>query len=97
MKKFLTILFTLCLRAATALAAPVEIDIYSVNDGTALQLDKFYHGAVNDFLLDGGDGYTSIKTAKNPYSAGQDAEILARALAKAKVINYRADLRLVLK
>lgn len=41
MKKFLTILFTLCLRAATALVAPVEIDIYSVNDGTALQLDKF--------------------------------------------------------
>lgn len=63
----------------------------------ALQPDKFYRVAVNDFLLDGGDGYTSIKTAKNPYPAGQDAEILAMALAKVKVINYHADSRLVLK
>ena len=74
-----------------------QIEQALLNDGTALQPDKFYRVAVNDFLLDGGDGYTSIKTAKNPYPAGQDAEILARALAKAKVINYRADSRLVLK
>ena len=32
MKKFLTILFTLCLWAATALAASAQIDIYSIND-----------------------------------------------------------------
>lgn len=71
MKKFLTILFTLCLWAATALAAPVQLDIYSVNDGTALQPDKFYRVAVNDFLLDGGDGYTSIKNVKIPILPGR--------------------------
>ena len=48
-------------------------------------------------MLDGGDGYASLKNAKNPYPVGQDAEVLAAALGKAKVINYSADSRLVLK
>ena len=85
--------------AVTARLTPdgTQIERALLNDGAALQPDKFYRVAVNDFLLDCGDGYTSIKNAKNPYPAGQDAEILTRALAKAKVINYRADSRLVLK
>lgn len=98
MKKFLTILFTLCLRAATALVAPVEIDIYSVNDGTALQLDKFYSVAVNDFLLSGGDGYTSVKGAEIIRESGKDLDVLSTALKKAGQINFDYNnKRLILK
>ena len=74
-----------------------QIEQALLSNGTALQPDKFYRVLTNDFMLDGGDGYASMKNAKNPYPVGQDAEVLAAALGKAKVINYSADSRLVLK
>ncbi len=78
-------------------AGGTQIKQALLSDGTALQPDKFYRVLTNDFMLDGGDGYASLKNAKNPYPVGQDAEVLAAALAKANVINYSADSRLVLK
>lgn len=78
-------------------AGGTHIEQALLSDGTALQQDKFYRVLTNDFMLDGGDGYVSLKNAKNPYPVGQDAEVLVAALGKAKVINYSADSRLVLK
>ena len=78
-------------------AGGTQIEQALLSDGTALQPDKFYRVLTNDFMLDGGDGYASLKNAKNPYPVGQDAEMLAAAIGKAKVINYSADSRLVLK
>ncbi len=66
-------------------------------DGSLLQPDKYYSTVVNDFMLEGGDGYSSLKNAKNKYPVGNDLELLAAALTKIETIKFSGDNRLVLE
>lgn len=87
------------LRVTADLSAPEGGRIISVclPDGKELEADAYYSVAVNDFLLDGGDGYTSVKGAQVIRESGSDIDILASALKKAETINFNYnDKRLVL-
>jgi len=67
-----------------------------LNDGSALVSEKIYRVATNDFLVAGGDGYLMVKGAMNKLDTCLPMrEILADAIRKAGVINYKVDDRLI--
>ena len=67
-------------------------------DGSMLSPERYYSVAVNDFLLSGGDGYTSVKGAEIIRESGKDLDILSTALKKAGQINFDYNnKRLILK
>lgn len=57
-------------------------------DGSMLNPERYYSVAVNDFLLSGGDGYTSVKGAEIIRESGKDLDVLSTALKKAGQINF---------
>ena len=67
-------------------------------DGSMLSPERYYSVAVNDFLLSGGDGYTSLKGAEIIRESGKDLDFLSTALKKAGQINFDYNnKRLILK
>lgn len=67
-------------------------------DGSMLSTERYYSVAVNDFLLSGGDGYTSLKGAEIIRESGKDLDVLSTALKKAEQINFDYNnKRLILK
>lgn len=67
-------------------------------DGSILNHERYYSVAVNDFLLSGGDGYTSVKGAEIIRESGKDLDVLSTALKKAGQINFDYNnKRLILK
>ena len=67
-------------------------------DGSMLNPERYYSVAVNDFLLSGGDGYTSVKGAEIIRESGEDLDVLSTALKKAGQINFDYNnKRLILK
>ena len=67
-------------------------------DGSMLSPERYYSVAVNDFLLSGGDGYTSVKGAEIIRESGKDLDVLSTALKKAGQINFDYNnKRLILK
>lgn len=67
-------------------------------DGSMLSPERYYSVAVNDFLLSGGDGYTSLKGAEIIRESGKDLDVLSTALKKAGQINFDYNnKRLILK
>ena len=67
-------------------------------DGSMLNPERYYSVAVNDFLLSGGDGYTSVKGAEIIRESGKDLDVLSTALKKAGQINFDYNnKRLILK
>ncbi|MDT8901913.1 bifunctional metallophosphatase/5'-nucleotidase [Anaeroselena agilis] len=64
-------------------------------DGRALEADKTYRVAVNDFLAAGGDGYEMIKAAAHQTNTFlQLRDVLAAAVRKAGIIRFLGDTRL---
>ena len=72
------------------LTAPRGGRVISVQlaDGSRLNSEIYYSVAVNDFLLSGGDGYTSVKGAEIIRESGKDLDVLSTALKKAGQINF---------
>lgn len=67
-------------------------------DGSMLSPERYYSVAVNDFLLSGGDGYTSVKGAEIIRESGKDIDVLSTAMKKAGQINFEYNnKRLILK
>lgn len=66
-----------------------------LSDGSSLNPDKYYKVATVDFLLDGGDGFSMFKAAKNKEVLGQLSELLAVEIKKNGRISYGADIRLL--
>jgi len=67
-------------------------------DGSMLNPERYCSVAVNDFLLSGGDGYTSLKGAEIIRESGKDLDVLSTALKKAEQINFDYNnKRLILK
>lgn len=67
-------------------------------DGSMLNPERYYSVTVNDFLLSGGDGYTSLNGAEIIRESGKDLDILSTALKKAGQINFDYNnKRLILK
>ena len=82
------------------LTAPEGGRLISVQlaDGSMLNRERYYSAAVNDFLLSGGDGYTSLKGAEIIRESGKDLDVLSTALKKAGQINFDYNnKRLILK
>ena len=81
------------------LTAPEGGRLISVQlpDGSRLNPERYYSVAVNDFLLSGGDGYTSLKGAEIIRESGKDLDVLSTALKKAGQINFDYNKRLILK
>ncbi|WP_337366450.1 5'-nucleotidase C-terminal domain-containing protein [Phascolarctobacterium sp.] len=65
-------------------------------DGSAVVDDKYYKVVSNDFMFSGGDGFGSLKNARNLRDCGKDKVFFSFALRSFKTINYSADSRLQL-
>ena len=88
------------LKVTANLSTPARKKLISVQlaDGRALNPEKYYSVAVNDFLLAGGDGYTSLNGAEIIRESGKDLDVLSTALKKAEQINFDYNnKRLILK
>lgn len=67
-----------------------------LDDGSAVADDKYYKVVSNDFMFSGGDGFGSLKNARNLRDCGREKVFFSFALRSFKTINYLADDRLQL-
>lgn len=61
-----------------------------LSDGSDLATDKYYKIVTNDFMINGGDGYISLKNAQNLRDCGKDKVFFSFALRSFKTINCPA-------
>lgn len=77
--------------------APIGKKLLTVNlkSGSPLDDKQLYTVATNNFLLDGGDGYTMFKKAKNIVDTNKVIrDVFAEAIKKAGKLNMKSDGRI---
>ena len=73
-----------------------RVSALTLSDGTPVTDDQTYTVLTNDFLLNGGDGYTMFKNAQNVVKVGSEVSFMKKALQAAGKIDYQEDGRLKL-
>ena len=65
-------------------------------DGSEVKDDQTYKILTNEFLLNGGDDYTMLKSATNVIKRGSEVPFLKKAIVKQQKIDYRPNNRLTI-
>jgi 5'-nucleotidase/UDP-sugar diphosphatase len=71
-----------------------RISSITFSDGTPVEDNRDYRVVLNEFMLNGGDGYTMFQQARNRVKLGGEASYVKKALQQAGRISYQLDDRL---